>query len=271
MAREDWAYGLYKTDDDGNFVQVVGGIGPLEIAKDGTEFRNLVTGDTYDLTSIGSGGSSTDTRIDIADSSGVIVSDAEQGTFTAGGDASVNVTNPTSGEGKVEYTVNLPSVSDDGTVVLDSPSDWNFGSGLTASDDGDGTATVSADRNSHVQELVDSPNGHIMSALLEDTEAAEISVPVPDGETLKVYRWGGYKIADGTAPTGLQVQLLDASDTVQSSANTVNSESTDPATPVSSYGNSSGSTSIFKLRVNNGTGNAYTTDGVGGIFGYLVE
>ena len=90
-----------------------------------------------------------------------------------------------------------------------------------------------------------------------------------DGETLKVYRWGAYKISDGTAPTGLEVQLLDGGDTVQASENTVDTE--DTATPVASFGNATGSRSIFKLRINNATGNNYTTDGVGGLFAYVVE
>jgi len=122
---------------------------------------------------------------------------------------------------------------------------------------------------SQIQDLVDSPNGNLPTALLEDTESIEISVPVPDGESLKVYRWGAYKIADGTAPTGLQVQLLDGGDTVQASENTVNTENT--SSPVASHGNASGSLSIFKLRIDNATGNNYTTDGIGGLFAYVVE
>jgi len=122
---------------------------------------------------------------------------------------------------------------------------------------------------SRVQDLVDSPNGHIPVVLLEDTESAEITVPVPDNETLKVFRWGGYKISDGTAPTGLDVELLDGSDTVQATENTVNTENI--TTPVASHGNTSGSLSIFKLRIANDTGTNYTTDGVGAMFAYVVE
>ena len=116
-------------------------------------------------------------------------------------------------------------------------------------------------------DVISSPNGHIPTALLEDTESAEISVPVADGETLTVKRWGGYKISDRTAPTGLDVQLLDGSDTVQASANTTDNRS---SSGVASYTNSSGSLSIFKLRVDNATGTNYTTDGVGAVFGYEV-
>lgn len=57
MARDNWKYSLYYTED-GSFVEALGGIGPLEIAKDGTKITNLVTGDTYDLTNIGGGSSS---------------------------------------------------------------------------------------------------------------------------------------------------------------------------------------------------------------------
>jgi hypothetical protein len=140
------------------------------------------------------------------------------------------------------------------------------GSGVTAVTDRRAfTAPV------RIRELVDAPNGTPPIALLEDTESVEITVPVPDGQTLMVYRWGAYKIADGTAPAGLDVQLLDGADTVQASANVVDEESTDPAAPVASYTNTSGSTSIFKLRSKNATGNNYTADGVGAHFAYIVE
>jgi len=122
---------------------------------------------------------------------------------------------------------------------------------------------------SRIQNLVDSPNGHIPTALLEDTESVEISVPVPDGESLKVYRWGAYLIADGTTPSGVEVQLLDGGDSVQASENTANTEST--STPVAQHGNASGSLSIFKLRITNQSGANYATDGIGGFFAYVVE
>jgi hypothetical protein len=141
--------------------------------------------------------------------------------------------------------------------------------------DGSGVTAVT-DRRAfsppmRIEDLVDSPNGTPPIALLDDTESIEITVPVADGETLKVYRWGNYKIADGTAPTGLDVELLDGGDTVQASANVVDDESTDPASPVASYQNASGSVSIFKLRSKNSTGNNYTSKGVGSHFAYIVE
>jgi hypothetical protein len=120
-----------------------------------------------------------------------------------------------------------------------------------------------------IQRLVNSPNGNVPTALLDDGESVEITTPVPDGETLSVYRWGAYTVAGGAAPSGLEAQLLDGSDTVQASENTVNTESTSGA--VASHTNTSGSVSVFKLRVNNSTGTAYTTDGVSGIFAYAVE
>jgi hypothetical protein len=155
---------------------------------------------------------------------------------------------------------------------------WEFntdGSGVTNIND---RRTLGRDLNaerlvgkSRVEHLVDSPNGTPPIALLEDTESVEITVVVPDGETLKVYRWGGYKIADGTAPPGLRAELLDGGDTVQANENTTDTESTDPASPIASHTNSSGSLSVFKLRAYNATGNSYTTDGVGSHFAYIVE
>jgi len=103
---------------------------------------------------------------------------------------------------------------------------------------------------------------------LDDTESREIPLRVDDTETLEVYRWGAFDASDGTAPTGLDVELVDGSDTVQASANTVNNQST--STPVASFTNSSGSTSVFKLRVNNTTGSAINSPGVGANFGWQI-
>jgi hypothetical protein len=155
---------------------------------------------------------------------------------------------------------------------------WGFdtdGTGVTNATDrrtvGRDLDAESLTGKSRVEHLVDSPNGTPPIALLDDTESVEITVVVPDGETLKIYRWGVYKISDGTAPTGLRAELLDGDDTVQANDNTTDTESTDPASPVASHINSSGAPSVFKLRVYNATGNNYTTDGVGSHFAYIVE
>jgi len=119
--------------------------------------------------------------------------------------------------------------------------------------------------------VVQEPNGSIQTAKLQDTESTEIPVPLPDKAHLDVYRWGGYKIADSTAPSGLVVQLLSDGDAVQTSENTIDNYST--VAPIASYQNTTGSPSICKLRVDNGTGNDYTADsgGVGAHFGYVIR
>lgn len=134
----------------------------------------------------------------------------------------------------------------------------------------DGSPVVTADAD-WVARLVNSPNASIANAVLDNGDSAEVSVPVPDGETLKVYRWGAYQITDGATPTDLDVELKDGSDTVQATANTGDNESTDPASPVASHANSSGSTSIFKLAVANDTGGSISDPGVGAFFAYIVE
>lgn len=103
---------------------------------------------------------------------------------------------------------------------------------------------------------------------LDDGDSFEIPVRVPDGSTLEVYRWGAYDAADGSTPTGLDVELLDGSDTVQVAQNTANSE--DASAPVASHTNSSGSLSIFKLRAKNDTGSGIDSPGVGTHFGFRV-
>lgn len=108
---------------------------------------------------------------------------------------------------------------------------------------------------------------------LSDGDSIEIPIPVADGETLKVYRWGAYDASDYTAPTGLDVELVDGGDVVQTAANTTNNQ--DTTSPVASYTNSTGSVQVFKLRVKNDTGSAIGDaagdPGIGSHFGYLVE
>lgn len=118
-------------------------------------------------------------------------------------------------------------------------------------------------------DLIASPNGSLQTAALADGESSEITQPVPAGQTLTIYRWGGYTIPNGDAPSGLTVELLDDSDTVQASANTVDNSNTNG---VASYDNSSGTLSVFKLRVSNTTGTDYTgtDEGIGAMFAYEV-
>lgn len=116
----------------------------------------------------------------------------------------------------------------------------------------------------NAQFVIDHPNGQIPTTTIADTDSAEITVPVPNGQTLTVYVWGGYRVPAGDAPTGLVVELLDGGDTSQASANTVRTAST---TGVASLSNSSGSLSVYKLRVSNGTG---AEEDIAATFGYEV-
>ena len=175
---------------------------------------------------------------------------------------------PSSGTDVARFQ-DLPSdtrtdVSDDGTTVVSDTSDINFSDLLAVTDDTDGTVTVDV---SDPEYVVEYPDRFDITAL-DDTESREIPVQVADTETLEVYRWGAFDAADGTTPTGLDVELVDGSDTVQASANVGNNQST--STPVASYQNTSGSESVFKLRVINGTGSAINAPGVGGHFGWLI-
>lgn len=121
------------------------------------------------------------------------------------------------------------------------------------------------------QALVEHPDRK-QAAELGDGDSHEIPVIVPDGATLEVYRWGSYD-ADGlTAPTGLDVELVDGNDTVQKAANTVDKQDTDA--PVASHENTSGSDQAFILRCKNDAGNPIGDGdderGVGMHFGYQV-
>ncbi|AFH21853.1 hypothetical protein OSG_eHP11_00030 [environmental Halophage eHP-11] len=103
---------------------------------------------------------------------------------------------------------------------------------------------------------------------LADTDSHEIALRVPDSSTVTVYRWGAFKVADGTAPTGLDVELYDdANDTVQASANTTGNSS---PSGVASDTNNSGSVSVYTLRVKNSTGGVLDSPGVCSFFGWEV-
>lgn len=77
---------------------------------------------------------------------------------------------------------------------------------------------------------------------------------------------------DLTAPTGLDVELVDGNDAVQELTNTVDEQNTD--SPVASHENSSGSDQVLVLRCKNDTGGPIGDGdgerGVGMHFGYRV-
>lgn len=122
-----------------------------------------------------------------------------------------------------------------------------------------------------VEQVVENPDRN-RATELSDGDSIEIPIPVADGEALEVHRWGAFDASDHTAPTGLDVELVDGADVVQIAANTTNSQ--DTTTPVASLQNTSGGTEVFKLRAKNDTGSAIGDadgdPGVGAHFGYRV-
>jgi len=104
---------------------------------------------------------------------------------------------------------------------------------------------------------------------LDNGESVEIPITLSNGAVLEVYRWGAYDVTDGSAPTGLVCELVDGTDTIQITENTVDSQ--DTVTPVASHENTSGSSSVFKLRAKNTTGATLDSPGVGCHFGYRVR
>lgn len=304
---DDWKYGhTPPKNDDGSYKQVAGRFGFWILYADGT-FKNLATGTTHDPADIGSGGSGSsytdeqaqdavgtnyDTTLaydDAAPSFGVadagidttqIATDAVTAAKIASGavDTTQLATDAVTNAKVANNAVDSAEIVDDavtaakiaagavGSTQLDNEAVQDVAGGLASSYLTYDDANDALDFD-EIQHLVDHPDRAGVK-LLEDTESYDISVPVPDGETLEVYRWGVWKVADYTAPAGLQVQLLDDSDTTQASANTTNNQAT--GSPVASLANSSGSASLYKLRITNGTGGALTTDGVDGHFGYRV-
>lgn len=107
MSEHEYGH-LPPKNDDGSFKQVAGRFGFWVVYSDGT-FKNLATGNVHDPEDIGSGGSSSDTRVDIKDDGTSIQTDAEQidtrGYLSASSD----------GAGGADVAVDLPA------VVVDHP------------------------------------------------------------------------------------------------------------------------------------------------------
>lgn len=143
----------------------------------------------------------------------------------------------------------------------------NSNSGQTIVSNGDGTFSMENSGTDPSVQVADAPNGNVQTVELEDTESTEISVAIPPGEAIRVYRWGCYNISNSTAPSGLKVQLLSDDDTVVFSENTVNSRDT-TGDGVAWYQNDSSSLEVCKLSIKNTTG---STSQVGGFFGYIVS
>jgi hypothetical protein len=102
----------------------------------------------------------------------------------------------------------------------------------------------------------------------------EQPVDLEPGETLSVHRWGAKMVSDGTVPAGLEMRILDDTDTVVASEETRLSKSVD--TPVASYENTSDTEQVtVKIQAHNGTGGDLgvddDADGVGIEMGWVVS
>lgn len=235
MSEHDYGH-LPPKNDDGSYKQVAGRFGFWTLYSDGT-FLNHATGNVHDPEDIGSGGSSSDTRVDIEDDNTSIQSDASVLDFKSylsaaadgNGGADITVDLPSvsdsgtvvldpfedlnfgtylsaasDGSGGADISVTLPSVSDGGTVVLDPFEDLNFGPEFSVADDGDQTATITTN-----DDVIRTRQAQIPLTEIADTNTAVgLQMQVPSGKTLKVLEVG---VQDDTesAPAGLTVEVQD--------------------------------------------------------------
>jgi hypothetical protein len=133
--------GFPTIEDDG--VVVVSGADGLNFADNLTVADDGDGSVTIDATSGG-----TDTRTDVSDSGGTVVSDVEDITFTASADASITVSDDADGTATVDVsatdtdTDTRTDIEDSGAAVLSNVTSINFGNNVTVTDDGDGSVTV---------------------------------------------------------------------------------------------------------------------------------
>lgn len=196
MSEHDYGH-LPPKNDDGSYKQVAGRFGFWVLYSDGT-FKNLATGNVHNPEDIGSGGSTSDTRVDVEDDGSAIVSDASVLNFSSYVSAAAD------GSGGADVTVELPSVSDDDSVVIDPFEDLNFGPEFTVSDDGDGTATVST-----TDDVIRTRQATVpLTEIADGNTAVGLQKQVPSGKTLSVLEVG---VQDDTesAPAGLTIEVQD--------------------------------------------------------------
>jgi hypothetical protein len=164
-----------------------------------------------------------------------------------------------------------PSIT--GRDVDGNPLPLNINGG-TVTEDGqfEGTTDTTSGGASLAEVAARSPNAGGTYNLPADSQW-ERPVEIPPEGTLEVYRWGAKLVSDGSVPAGLEMRILDDSDTVQVSAETRLNQSTD--SPVATLENTSTTDTITaKIQAHNGTGSDIGVDndaeGVATEAGYLV-
>lgn len=170
----------------------------------------------------------------------------------------------------VEAAADLSAIDSDDDGTVDAADTAAAVKGNDIDTDGDGVVNDSDKLagKTRVEHLIDSPNADLDTANLNAGESSAKSVRVPDGETLTVYAWGVVDIANQSAPSGLVVELVDETGTVDTSENTTWNENT---SGVASLANTSGGEVFYRLRATNGTGSDILSPGVGAQFAYIVE
>ena len=141
-------------------------------------------------------------------------------------------------------------VADDGTSVVTDANEINFGTDLSVTDNGSGNVTV--DSTASGGSGTTARSAEFPRSELQDGEALSIPVPIADGESITVTRWGAITSAD-TTPAGLTIQLTEPGGTVITEENT---ELT-TGSSVASTTNSSGGVKTYRLRIANSTGSNF--------------
>lgn len=129
-----------------------------------------------------------------------------------------------------------------------------------------------ASATSTARQVIRAPNDGIPTADIPTGDFAERTVIVPDDFEITLHTWGGYTVPSMTAPTGVEVRLLDDTESILTASNTVREAST---SGLYTDMNDSGSDSLYLLRLVNESGTDYTSaagnDGLGAFFGYAIE
>jgi hypothetical protein len=126
-----------------------------------------------------------------------------------------------------------------------------------------------SDGPTFAEQLVRAPNYQLPATELETGETISQRVVVPAGQTLTVYAWG-VETTDGTTPSGLLVELRDASGGVVADVNTNWQADT---SGVAAWTNDGSSRQTAVLAVTNETGSDYSApdSGVSARIGYEVN
>ena len=99
-------------------------------------------------------------------------------------------------------------------------------------------------------------------------EGTQKAVPMTDGETITIYRWGNYDVATGSSPSGVYTQFITGDGNVRNQSPVEDAQNPDGFI---SYTNTTGSTEFVRIRIKNTSTTDHSAKDIGGHVAFEVR